>query len=131
MASALASLKNATVTFQVATSGVVTDPDTGNVRASITTVSVDCYLKAQTVDYTAFPGVDTTDIIYEGYALSPQALPAGVVVGTLGSLAFSQEEAVECEVLELRLPYGTTGLVGATLSSALGQRLRLVARGQN
>lgn len=130
MASALAALKNATVTFFVATSGVVTDPDTGNVSAAVTSVSVDCYLKAQTVDYTPFPGVDTTEVVYEGYAVSPQSLPPEVLVGTRGSLVFGQEAAVDCEVLELRLPYGTTGLLGETLSKALGERLRLVARGQ-
>lgn len=131
MASALASLKNATVTFYVATSGVVTDPDTGNVTAAVTTVNVDCYLKAQTVDYTPFPGVDTTEVIYEGYAVSPQSLPPEVLVGTPGSLAFGTEASVDCEVLELRLPYGTTGLLGATLANALGERVRLVARGQS
>lgn len=130
MASALAALKNASATFQVAQQGVVTDPETGNVKAVETAVTVDLFLKAQNVDYTALPGIELVDTVYEGYALAPQTLPAGVVVGTHGELIFAGEDAVECEVLELRLPYGNTGLLGATLASALGERVRLVARGQ-
>lgn len=129
MASALAALQNASATFQVAQQGVITDPETGNVLAVSAAVTVDLFLKAQNVDYTALPGIELVDTVYEGYALT--TLPAGVVVGSRGSLAFGGEAAVDCEVLELRLPYGSTGLLGATLASALGERVRLVARGQN
>lgn len=128
MASALAALKNASATFQVAQQGVITDPETGNVLAASAAVTVDLFLKAQNVDYTALPGIELVDTVYEGYALG--TLPAGVVVGTHGELIFAGEDAVDCEVLELRLPYGGTGLLGATLAQALGERLRLVARGQ-
>jgi len=57
-------------------------------------------------------------------------VPAGVVIGTAGVLTFAGEGAVDCEVLELWMAYGSTGIIGATLQTALGDRIRLVARGQ-
>lgn len=130
MASALAALANATAVLTVAQAGVTTDANTGNVSALTTTTTLSLFLKAEKLDYTPYPGVDVTDTIYEGYAISPQLLPATVLTGTQGLLTFAGEPPVECEVLELRSPYGATGLLGDTLRSVLGDRIRLVARGQ-
>lgn len=130
MASALAALANATATISVAGTGVVTDPDTGNVMPAPSSTTLSLFLRAENVSYNAYPGIDVTDTVYEGYAVSPQVIPAGVVLGAEGTLAFAGEAAVSCEVLELRMPYGATGLLGETLRSALGDRIRLVARGQ-
>lgn len=109
---------------------MLTDPETGNVRAAMTTVSVDCYLKAISTNTVLFPGVDSEETIYEGYTLDPQALPSGVGVGTRGTLVFAGEDAVDCEVMELRMPYGKTGLLGGTLTAVVGEQLKLVARKQ-
>lgn len=128
MASALSSVANATVTFQVAAAGVKTDPVTGNVVPATKDVTVSLFLKAETVGNRLFPGVDVLDTIYEGYAVSPTAFDAGVVVGTTGTLTFAGEAPAECEVLELRVPYGKTGLIGEILNNTLGQKVRLVAR---
>jgi hypothetical protein len=130
MASALAALANATATFQVAGTGTVTDPDTGNVMAAGASVVVSLFLKAEKVAYTAMPGVDVVVTVYSGYAVQPMALDPRVVVGTEGVLTFAGDEAVPCEVTELRMPYGSEGLIGGTLATVLGQGVRLVARGQ-
>jgi hypothetical protein len=130
MASALAALANATATFHVAGTGTVTDPATGNVSAAGATVAVSLFLKAEKVTFTAMPGVDVVETSYSGYAIEPMALDPRIVIGTTGTLAFAGEDAVDCEVAELRLPYGAQGLVGGTLAGVLGQAVRLVARGQ-
>lgn len=128
MASALSALANATATFTVAGTGLVTDPTTGNVTPATATVSVSLFLKAERVRGTAFPGVEMTETTFDGYAL--QALDQRIVVGTEGTLVFGGADAVECEVTSLRLPYGKTGLLGATLGAALGERVQLVSREQ-
>jgi hypothetical protein len=130
MASALSALANATATFQVAGTGVITDPATGNVSAATSTVTVSLFLKADKVSATVLPGVDVVDTLYEGYAVDPVAFDGGIVVGTEGTLTFGTAEPVECEVLALRLPYGDTGLLGGTLNAVLGERVQLIARGQ-
>jgi hypothetical protein len=129
MASALAALANASATFQVAGSGVITDPATGNVRAATSQVTVSLFLKAEKVSATALPGVDVVDTLYEGYAVDPVAFDSGIVVGTEGVLTFGTEDPVECEVTALRLPYGNAGLLGSTLNAVLGERVQLRARG--
>lgn len=131
MASALAALANATATFQVAGTGVITDPATGNVRAVTTEVTVSLFLKADKIATTALPGVDVVDTVYEGYAIDPVAFDSGIVVGSRGTVTFGSEEPVSCEVISLRLPYGDTGLLGGTLNAVLGERVQLLARGQS
>lgn len=130
MASALNALANATVTLKVPTSGVFTDPDTGNVVAATANVTLSLFLKAERVDSSPLPGVDVTETLYEGYAVSPTAIDTRVVVGTEGTLSFGGQDPVDCEVVSLRLPYGNTGLLGSTLSSVLGEKIQLLARGQ-
>lgn len=128
MATALSPLANASATFQVATEGVTTDPDTGNVVAAAESVTVSLFLKGDQVRATPLPGVDVVDAVYDGYAV--EALDGRVLVGTKGSLSFGNEPVRECEVAALRLPYGDTGLIGPVLNSALGERVVLVVRGQ-
>jgi hypothetical protein len=128
MASALSALANATAVFEVPAAGVRTDPATGNVVTATSSFSVTLFLKAETVGERVFPGVDVLDTIYEGYAVSPMAFDAGVVVGTSGTLTFAGEAPAECEVLELRMNYGKTGLLGEVLNGTLGQKVRLRAR---
>lgn len=128
MATALSALANASATFQVAGQGVVTDVETGNVVAAVETVTVTLFLKGDRVQATPLPGVDVVDAVYEGYAT--EALDARILVGTKGTLTFGTEEAVDCEITALRLPYGDTGLIGPVLNSSLGERIVLVARGQ-
>ena len=128
MASALSALANATVTFQVASPGVYTDPATGNVLPATQDVTVSLFLKAESSGTRVFPGVDVLDTIYEGYAVNPTAFNSGVVVGTTGTLQFAGEGAVPCEVLELRFNYGKTGLLGEILNTTLGEKIRLVSR---
>jgi hypothetical protein len=125
---ALSALANATASFQVAVEGTYTDPVTGNVTAALTTVTVPLFLKGDRVQTRSFPGVDTADGVYDGYAVEP--LDARILVGSHGTLFFGSEEPVDCEVVALRLPYGDTGVIGQTLASALGESIRLVARGQ-
>jgi len=131
MASALAGIANATATFEVAGTGVVTDPETGNVSPVADTVAVTLYLKAGRAAGTALPGVDTLDTIYDGYAVDPTALDPRIAVGTTGSLSFAGEDAAPCEVLALRLPYGATGTIGGALASVLGQSIQLRALAQS
>jgi|TARA_R100000479_G_scaffold25884_1_gene9815 hypothetical protein len=130
MASALSALKNATITFNIAGTGTVTDPVTGNVSAKTTTTTVEFYLVVTQTNSESFPGVQVTDTLYEGYAVDPKVLPSTVGVGTEGTLDFAGTTGIECEVLEARMPYGTTGLLGKTLQNVLGDRVRITARTQ-
>jgi hypothetical protein len=77
-----------------------------------------------------YPGVNVITVLYEGY-VTTGALDSRVEVGTLGTVAFAGQAARECEVLEVRLPYGETGLLGSVLSQSLGVRLRLASRTQS
>lgn len=130
VASAFAALENATVTFTVPAGGTTVDAETGNVFAATTTVAVDAWFKAENVAETTYPGVNVITTLYEGYVTSG-ALDGRVKIGTVGSLVFAGQDPVECEVLEARLPYGETGLLGSVLTAALGVKLRLASRTQS
>lgn len=125
MTSALTAVANATATFQLATVGTTTDPDTGNVLPQTENVTVTLYLRQGSRSGSGFPGVDTDTISFEGYAVSPQALDARIKPGVTGTLSFAGQAAIRCEVLQERYPYGSTGLIGSTLQSILGDRIRL------
>ncbi len=130
VASALVGLQNATVTFTLPASGTTVDAGTGNVVANTTTVQVSAFLKGESVAETTYPGVNIITTLYEGYVTSG-ALDSRVLVGTLGTIAFAGQAATDCEVLEVRLPYGETGVLGEVLTSALGTKLRLASRAQS
>jgi hypothetical protein len=130
VASALAALQNAVLSFVVPAEGTTTDPDTGNVRANTETVAAGAFLKGESVAEATYPGVNVITVLYEGY-VTTGALDSRVEVGTLGTVAFAGQAARECEVLEVRLPYGETGLLGSVLSQSLGVRLRLASRTQS
>ena len=125
MTSALAALANATATFTVPTVGTMTDPTTGNVVPASETVTVSLYLRQAGTSNAGFPGVDTDVEAYEGYAVNPQALDARVKPGITGTLNFAGQGAIECEVINGRFPYGSTGLIGGTLQQVLGDKIRL------
>lgn len=128
MTSALSALENATATFNVAATGVVTDPVTGNVKPAQEEVQVGLFLKATKQSGVAFPGVEVAETLFEGYALD--SLDVRVTENTPGVLTFAGEEALPVEVVSLRLPYGKSGLLGETLNSALGERIVLRTREQ-
>lgn len=130
MASALAALENATVTFTVPASGTSVDAGTGNVLANTETIQVSAFLKGESVAETTFPGVNVITVLYEGYVTSG-ALDGRVKIGTTGSVVFAGQAATECEVLEVRLPYGESGLLGGILKDVLGVKLRLASRTQS
>lgn len=107
---------------------MVTDPDTGNVMPADASVTASLFLKADRVETLRYPGVDSAETFYEGYAMA--ALDSRITIGTTGVLTFAGETPVPCEVSELRLPYGATGVLGTTLNTVLGERIQLVSRGQ-
>jgi hypothetical protein len=125
MTSALAALANATATFAVPTVGTITDPTTGNIVPATETITVSLYLRQGGNRGSDFPGVDTEVETYDGYAVSPQALDARIKPGVTGTLNFSGQGAVPCEVLSSRFPYGSTGLLGSTVQQVLGDKIRL------
>jgi hypothetical protein len=125
MTSALAALANATATFTVPTVGTMTDPVTGNIAPATEAVTVSLYLRQAGTNSSGFPGVDTEVETYEGYAVSPQALDARIKAGITGTLNFAGQGAIECEVINGRFPYGSTGLIGSTLQQVLGDKIRL------
>lgn len=129
MTSALAALANATATFQVATEFLVTDPDTGNVYPRTESVEARLFLKASPVKTMGFPGMEVAQVVYDGYAVDP--LDERIVQGTRGILYFAGTENVDFEVTGLRMPYGKTGLLGATLAASLGERIELTAYNQD
>lgn len=126
MASALTALANATATLNLPTVGTTTDPTTGNIRANTETVTISLYLRQGTVRATDLPGINIEGEAFDGYVLNPVALDARVQTGTLGTLTFAGDAAMPCEVVEARTPFGTTGLLGTTLQSVLGDRIRLI-----
>jgi hypothetical protein len=126
MTSALAAVANASVTFDVATTGTVVDPFTGNVLPRTETVTVTCYLRQGSPAITDLAGVNVAGDTFSGYAVAPQALDARVVPGTLGTLTFDGQTPARCVVQEARGPYGTTGLIGSTLQQVLGDKLQIV-----
>jgi hypothetical protein len=125
MTSALAALANATATFHLATVGVTTDPDTGNVMPQTEDVTITLYLRQGGLSPANFPGVDTDSITFEGYAVSPQALDVRIRPGVTGTLAFAGQPAVRCQVVQERYPFGSSGLLGSTLQSIVGDKIRL------
>ena len=125
---ALSALANATATFSVAAAGVTTDATTGNVVPAAESVTVQLFLKSDRVRGSAFPGVEIAETVFDGYALAE--LDDRIVIGTEGTISFAGEGVWDCEVTGVRLPYGKTGLLGATLKTALGERIQLVAREQ-
>jgi hypothetical protein len=128
MASALASLANATAVFTVvdAGGGTVTDPATGNVGPATDTLAVTMYLRQGSVTPADLQGVQVDAEVFEGYAINPQALDARIVTGTQGTLTFASDAASRCSVARVRHPYGTSGLLGSTLQSVLGDKIRIV-----
>jgi hypothetical protein len=131
MASALLAIENAEVVFAVPAVGdaVTTDAVTGNVTPVMEDVVVALYARAERVEDVAYPGVDVARVVFSAYAVDPQEVDARVVVGSAGVLTFDGVEW-DVEVVELRAPYGATGLIGSTLRSVLGDKMRLVAKGQ-
>jgi len=126
MTSALAGLANATAVFTLPTVGVVTDPDTGNVTPAQETTTVTLYLRQGSPQSAGLEGVDADTIVCEGYAIEPQALDARIRPGTRGTVTMSGRQ-MSCEVLQERFPYGSSGLLGSTLQTILGDRIRLAA----
>jgi hypothetical protein len=127
--SALQGLENAELALVVPASGTAVDPATGNVEANTETIQLKAYLKGESVAEATYPGVNVYSTLYEGYVTSGP-LDERVGVGTAGTLDFAGAGPVECEVVEARLPYGRTGLLGEVLTGALGAKVRLVSRTQ-
>lgn len=126
MASALASLANATVTLTVPAAGTVTDATTGNVLPNTTTATYSLFLRATSVSTDELPGINANTTVYEGYCVDPQVLNSAVLEGTFGVLNFSGQGSYECKVVRARHEYGSTGVLGQALQGALGDRIRLV-----
>ena len=126
MTSALAAVANATVTFDVATTGTVVDPATGNVLPRTEPVVVSCYLRQGSPAVTDLAGINISGDTFTGYAIAPQALDARIIPGTHGTIVFSGQAAAPCVVQEARGAYGSSGLIGSTLQSVLGDGLLLI-----
>lgn len=131
MTSALAGLANATAVFTLPTVGTYTDPTTGNITPATETLTVTLYLRQGGTNGSDLPGVDADVEVFDGYAVSPQALDARIKPGITGTLNFASQGAVPCEVLNSRFPYGSTGTIGATLQQVLGDKIRIARYVQN
>lgn len=126
MPSALSAVANAVAEFDVATTGTLVDQTTGNVLPRTETVSVSCYLRQGSPAVTDLAGVNVAGDTFTGYAISPQALDARIVPGTQGTLTFAGQSPARCVVAEARGAYGSSGLIGSTLQSVLGDGLLLI-----
>lgn len=131
MTSALAGLANASAVFTLPTVGTTVDAATGNVMPVTESVTVSLYLRQSNLTTTDLPGVDADVEVFEGYAVSPQALDARVKPGIRGTLNFASQGAVTCEVINSRFPYGSTGTIGSIVQSVLGDKIRIVRYIQN
>ena len=125
MTSALAGIANATAVFRLPTVGTFTDPDTGNIVPASETLTVTLYLRQGSTNGSDLPGVDADLEVFDGYAVSPQALDARIKPGITGTLNFAGQGPVPCEVLNARFPYGSTGTIGSTLQQVLGDKIRI------
>jgi hypothetical protein len=126
MASALLSLQNAVVVFDVPTVGTIVDQRTGNILPRTERVTISLYLRQGSLTEADVPGVGNAADVFDGYAISPQALDPRIVPGVRGLLSFSADGPMLCELVKGREPYGTTGLIGSTLQQVIGDRVRIV-----
>jgi hypothetical protein len=126
MTSALAGLANASAVFHLPTVGTYTDPETGNIIPATETLTVTLYLRQGGSNGSNLPGIDADVEVFEGYAVSPQALDARIKPGITGTLNFASQGSLACEVISSRFPYGSTGTIGSTLQQVLGDKIRLV-----
>ena len=125
MASALSTLKNAVVAFEVPTDQVMEDPETGNIVPVNETITVELFLRRGLVNDREMPGIDIEGDQFSGYCVSPTTLDNRVRPGTTGMLDFAGEPRKEITVQDARFMYGSTGLLGKTLMDVLGHHIRL------
>ena len=125
MASALSTLKNAVVAFEVPTDQVMEDPETGNIVPVNETITVELLLRRGLVNDREMPGIDIEGDQFSGYCVSPTTLDNRVRPGTTGMLDFAGEPSKEITVQDARFMYGSTGLLGKTLMDVLGHQIRL------
>lgn len=125
VASALSTLKNAVVAFEVPTDAVMEDPETGNIVPVNETITVDLFLRRGLVNDREMPGIDIEGDQFSGYCVSPTTLDNRVRPGTTGMLDFAGEPRKEITVQDARFMYGSTGLLGKTLMDVLGHQIRL------
>lgn len=79
MGSPFAPFANAVLNFKVPNGELVTNPKTGNVKPSETTIAVTALLKqAQPPRTEPLPGKDNDQIYYEGFVVSPSPLPDSI-----------------------------------------------------
>ncbi len=126
MASALQAIVNASATFQVPTVGTVTDPLTGNVSAATEEVTATFYLKRDRFRPNDLPGVEVYDDIFAGYAIEPAALDARIKRATEGTLTFAADEPLPCKISQVQGDWGRSGLIGQTLTSVIGDNVRII-----
>ena len=131
MPSALAALQNATATFTLPAAGTTTD-SYGNVVPNTTTLAVGLYLKQGTIQERDLEGsgVNVGVDALEGTAVNPQILDSRIKPGVRGTVVFSTDASQPFMVAQCRFPYGTTGLLGSTLQSVLGDKIRLIRYAQ-
>jgi hypothetical protein len=125
VASALSTLKNAVVAFEVPTDQVMEDPETGNIVPVNETITVELFLRRGLVNDREMPGIDIEGDQFSGYCVSPTTLDNRVRPGTTGMLDFAGEPRKEITVQDARFMYGSTGLLGKTLMDVLGHQIRL------
>ena len=136
MVSALVSLENSVVVFNVATDAVAEDPETGNIAPVTEQLTYRLFLRrgsssspgrmqGSKLDVRELPGIDEEQAAYEGYCISPTRLDNRIRAGTTAVVTFSGEPPHECIVEDCRFTYGSTGLLGQTLRDVLGHKVRL------
>ena len=124
--SALKALANATATFTVPTAGTTTDAATGNIIPNTATVTVTFYLRQGGTSAQNLQGVQVEGDAFDGYAIVPQVLDSRIKSGVIGTLSFSGDTAAPCIINRARFPYGSSGLLGTTLQTTLGDRISLI-----
>ena len=129
MASPFTLVANATATFNLPTTGTITD-SLGNVRPVTQQVTATLFLRAapdqQPVD---LPGVEATTVVLSGYAVNPMALDTRIRNGTTGTLSW-QGRTHTFTVNARNETYGDTGFIAETLTSKRGDDIRLTLQRQ-
>lgn len=116
MASPFAAYANATLRFPVASGTLDVNPVNGNVKPGQSFVSVTAMLGQKSrPTQQEIPGVDTTAVYLEGYAVEPMLLPSVVVPNSLCQATWDGKAGKFYLLLQGRSPYGVAPITGDKL----------------
>ncbi len=130
MASPLADFANGGLTFALPSSGITTDPATGNVTANTADVSYRVFISETGASIGQnFAGVDIRSSRFDGWLTDPTIFSDLVVEGMTGTLVIDSGSTYDVTLVAARGAYGRKG-IGETIEEVLGHQFILDATKQ-